>query len=115
MHWCCLLLDFQHLKDDKYPFLVAENMRTHEYDALIGFIPKSRFDPGLRENGDYWVAIWKKQDDVVNDETGLIGIQLFYRLFKLPGHPLKRIYFINIQKIIVSYPLTNPQYFLSLR
>ena len=76
------LLDFQHLKDDKYSFLVAENTQTHEFDALIGFIPTSQFDCGLRENGDYWMAIWKKRDDVVNNEIGLIGIQLFYRLLK---------------------------------
>lgn len=80
------LLDFQHYDrgNDAYNFIVAENELTGEYDALVGYIPVAQYDEELRENGDYWGAIWKRKDDVVNDEINMVGAEVYQRLFTLP-------------------------------
>lgn len=80
------LLDFQHYDqvNNAYNFIVAENQITGEYDALVGYIPTSQFDKSLKENGDYWGAIWKRRDDVENEEIDLIGSDVFQRIFSLP-------------------------------
>lgn len=78
------LLDFQHLQNDKYNFLIAENNITHTFDALIGFIPLCQFDSELKNNGDYWGAIWKIRDDIQNEEINTAGFVLWRKLFKLP-------------------------------
>lgn len=97
------LLDFQHLdkENDNYNFIVAENKETGEYDALIGFIPLSQYDPTLRENGDYWGAIWKIRDDVENSELNTVAFFLWHSLFKLPFfHSYAAIGISNIAKNI---------------
>jgi len=70
------LLNFQHYntKERKYNFILAENNVTHEIDALIGFIPTSQYDLSLECNGDYWGAIWKRREDVSNNEIKIVGI-----------------------------------------
>lgn len=80
------LLDFQHLDKDNnaYNFIVAENQITGNYDALVGYIPTSQFDRKLKENGDYWGAIWKRKDNVINEEISTIGSDVFQRIFSLP-------------------------------
>ncbi len=81
-----ILLDFQHYnsKTDSYSFIVAENRETGEYDAIIGYIPTSQFDPALAENGDYWGAIWKRRIDVNNEEIKDLGLRIWERIFELP-------------------------------
>lgn len=81
------LLDFQHLDKERevYHFIVAENQETGEFDALVGYIPLSQFDKSLEENGDYWGAIWKRRDDIVNDEIKGMGFFVWDRLFRLPN------------------------------
>lgn len=80
------LLDFQHLdkERDVYHFIVAENQNTGEYDALVGYIPLSQYDKSLECNGDYWGAIWKRRDDVLNEEIRGMGFYVWDRLFSLP-------------------------------
>lgn len=80
------LLNFQHLDKDKraYNFIVAENQQTGEYDALVGYIPVAHYDPALREYGDYWGGIWKRKDDVFNDEINTIGAEVYQHFFTLP-------------------------------
>ena len=81
------LLDFQHYnKDiDGYTFIVAENQETGEYDALEGYIPTYLYDGRLKEEGDYWSALWKRREDVEPKELGFIGIQVHMRQMKLPN------------------------------
>lgn len=80
------LLDFQHLDREReiYHFIVAENQITGDFDALVGYIPLSQFDKSLEENGDYWGAIWKRRDDIVNDEIKGMGFFVWDRMFRLP-------------------------------
>lgn len=80
------LLDFQHLDvtEDCYNFIVAENNETHEYDALVGFIPTSQYDEKLSAEGDYWGAIWKCREDVTNTEINNAAFYVWKRIFKLP-------------------------------
>lgn len=80
------LLDFQHLdkENNAYNFIVAENQLTGQYDALVGYIPTSQYDSKLKENGDYWGAIWKRKDNVENDEITTIGSDVFQHIFSLP-------------------------------
>ena len=78
------LLDFQHYsaRRDEYNYIIAKNNKTGEVDALFGFIPTSQYDSNLEVNGDYWGAIWKKRDDIDNEEIGDIGMDVFTRLFE---------------------------------
>lgn len=80
------LLDFQHYDKDNnaYNFIVAENQQTGEYDALVGYIPVAQYDSELRENGDYWGGIWKRKDDVYNEDINIVGAEVFQRFFTLP-------------------------------
>ncbi len=81
------LLDFQHLDKEKevYHFIVAENQETGDFDALVGYIPLSQYDKSLEENGDYWGAIWKRRDDIQNDEINGMGFFVWDRMFRLPN------------------------------
>lgn len=81
------LLDFQHLdrENEVYHFIVAENQETGDFDALVGYIPLSQFDKSLEENGDYWGAIWKRRDDIFNDEIKGMGFFVWDRMFRLPN------------------------------
>ena len=80
------LLDFQHLDKEKdvYHFIVAENRLTNEYDALTGYIPTWQYDRSLQD-GDYWGAIWKRRDDINNDEGKTLGLDLFMTYLELPN------------------------------
>ena len=80
------LLDFQHLDKDRnvYHFIVAENQQTKEYDALTGYIPTWQYDRSLQD-GDYWGAIWKRREDVNNDEGKTLGLDLFMTYLELPN------------------------------
>ena len=81
------LLDFQHFDKNHhaYNFVVAENSETGEYDAIVGYIPTSQYDDALANNGDYWGAIWKRRDDVMNDEIITIGAEVYQHIFTLPN------------------------------
>lgn len=81
------LLDFQHLDKERevYHFIVAENQITGDFDALVGYIPLSQYDKKLAPNGDYWGAIWKRRDDVQNNEIKGMGFFVWDELFRLPG------------------------------
>lgn len=81
------LLNFQHLDKNKdfYHFLVAENLKTKEFDALIGYIPTFQYDISLNNQGDYWGAIWKKREDVDIPEINIAGLQVWLKLLKLEG------------------------------
>lgn len=78
-----VLLDFQHLNslDNQYNYIIASNKNTKEIDALFGFIPTYQYDRDLYNNGDFWGAIWKKRDDIDNEESNEIGMDVFTRLF----------------------------------
>ena len=80
------LLKFQHYDATKkqYNFIVAENMETREYDALVGFIPVAQYDTSLLEHGNYWGAIWKCREDVQNSEINNAAFYIWKCLFKLP-------------------------------
>lgn len=80
------LLRFQHynISNDSYNFIVAENAETSEYDALVGYIPVAQYDATLKENGDYWGAIWKRRDDIQNSEINNAAFFVWKKLFKLP-------------------------------
>lgn len=77
------LLEFQHLNntDNQFNYVIALNKNTNEIDALFGYIPTYQYDRDLYSNGDFWGAIWKKRDDIDNDESNEIGMDVFTRLF----------------------------------
>lgn len=77
------LLDFQHLNspENQYNYVIASNNNTKEIDALFGYIPTYQYDRDLYSNGDFWGAIWKKRDDIDNEESNEIGMDVFTRLF----------------------------------
>lgn len=115
------LLDFQHYNknEDAYNFIVAENNETHEYDALVGFIPTSQYDISLEENGDYWGAIWKCREDVTNTEINNAAFFIWKRIFKQPyfqsyaaigiSQIAKRIYEVSRIPVAIlnQYYITN--------
>lgn len=77
------LLLFQHLdsSSNQLNYYFAQNNETKEIDALFGFIPTSQYDKKLEKNGDYWGAVWKRREDIHNDEACDIGFSVFLRLF----------------------------------
>lgn len=81
------LLDFQHLNkvDGRYDYVIANNNDTKEIDALFGYIPTYQYDESLRCQGDFWGAIWKKRDDIENEESNEIGMDVFTRIFDYPN------------------------------
>ena len=107
------LMDFQHYnsESDSYNFIVAENNQTKEYDAIVGFIPTSQFDPSLASEGDYWGAIWKIRDDVDNPEINAAGFYIWKSLLKLPGfHSYAAIAISDIAKRIYKIYRINLDY-----
>lgn len=80
------LLKFQHYDkaNDSFNFIVAENNETGEYDALVGFIPLAQYDNTLKEEGNYWGAIWKYRTDIQNSEINNAAFFIWKKLFKLP-------------------------------
>lgn len=81
-----VLMDFQHYNKNtnEYNFIVAENQNTSEYDALVGFIPLAQYDDGLKEEGNYWGAIWKAREDIDNEEINNAAFYIWKQFFKLP-------------------------------
>lgn len=81
------LLDFQHLnkKEDRYNYVIALNSNTQQIDALFGYIPTYQYDESLRAEGDFWGAIWKKREDVENEESNEIGMDVFTKIFDYPN------------------------------
>lgn len=81
------LLDFQHLnrEDNQYNYVIASNKNTKKIDALFGYIPTYQYDETLRSQGDYWGAIWKKREDIENEESNEIGMDVFTRIFDYPN------------------------------
>lgn len=108
-----VLLDFQHYnsKENCYNFIVAENNKTKEYDALMGFISTCQYDDNLTENGDYWGAIWKCREDINNSEINSVAFYVWKSIFREPhfhsyaaigiSNIAKRIY--EVSKIPVDY------------
>ena len=81
------LLDFQHLNkiDYRYNYVIAISNSTHEIDALFGYIPTYQYDESLKKFGDFWGAIWKKREDIENEESNEIGMDVFTRIFEYPN------------------------------
>lgn len=81
------LLLFQHLdsSSNQLNYYMAQNNETKEIDALFGFIPTSQYDDKLEKNGDYWGAVWKRREDIHNEEVNDIGFSVFLRLFDEPN------------------------------
>ncbi len=62
------ILDFQHYFKDHYSIIIGYNTETKEIDGLFCIIPLCRYDHSLKENGNFWSALLKIRDDVVNSE-----------------------------------------------
>ncbi len=54
------LLDWQHLDrvNKKYNFIVADNRATGAFDAILGYVATSHFDPLLLREKDVWLTTW---------------------------------------------------------
>lgn len=96
------LLDFQHFDNvnNRYTYIIAENNISHEIDALVGFIPTSQYDFLLSSQGDYWAAIWKKRDDIINEEINDVGMEVFMKIFEFPN--LHSFTAIGISKVAMK-------------
>jgi hypothetical protein len=69
------LLSWQHLDkiNNRFNFVVAFNIKTKQFDAILGFIPTTQFDNEI-EAKDIWLAIWKVKESYASSG---IGLQLF--------------------------------------
>jgi len=97
------LLKFQHLnkETDECNYIVGVNQSTGGIDALVGFIPTSQYDKSLYSQGDYWGAIWKKREDVQNEEINDLGMDVFLKIFEFDNfHSFAAIGISNIAKKI---------------
>ncbi|NDJ28027.1 hypothetical protein DMB95_07815 [Campylobacter sp. MIT 12-8780] len=75
------LLDFQHLdkENKRYNFVVAFNTQSKEFDAILGFIPLSKYDISLKSLNEYWLAIWMVKKEFAKHG---IGLKLYYHFIK---------------------------------
>ena len=67
---------WQHVYEDEFCYLIAQNGRTGEIDGLIGYIPYSNSIPR-----DIFGALWKVKDDA---SPGL-GLRMRLALSRMPG------------------------------
>ncbi|MBE7177981.1 MAG: hypothetical protein INR69_16370 [Mucilaginibacter polytrichastri] len=81
------IMDFQHFEKDTqtYNYVIAINPQTQEVDGLMGFIPTWHFDRHLKDEKDYWGAIWKVRTDTTNPEIKLLGLDLFESFQRITG------------------------------
>lgn len=92
------LMDFNHRNSEGlYNYIIAVNNTSGEIDGLIGFIPTSHYDKELTDERDYWGAIWKVREDVINEEIKMLGLFLFEKLIEITN--LKTFGAIGISKI----------------
>lgn len=73
------LLDFQHKSENGYNFYIARENGHDDFIAVLGFIPVAHFDESLAEECDYWMAIWKADE---NSSQSLAGLKLMQTLQK---------------------------------
>jgi hypothetical protein len=72
------LFYFQHLDkvNHRLNFVVAENLKTREFDGIFGFILSDIYDNSKTIIPIKWGAIWKVRDDVHNSEIRNLGLAL---------------------------------------
>jgi hypothetical protein len=82
------LMDFQHLNPitGDYNFIIAENKKTRELDAMSGYIPVYQYDFNLYkpDEVDLWGAIWKVRDDIREEDMSLLAVFLFEKYIEIP-------------------------------
>lgn len=78
------ILDWQYLnrEEGRYNFVVAYNEVSCAFDAILGFIPTSHFDPLLDQYGEYWLAIWSVSDAVKKSLSGMNLLHFFRNKMK---------------------------------
>lgn len=93
------MLDFQHLnlENKVYNFVVAYNEQTENFDAVLGFIPLSRYDKNLNHN-DFWLALWKVKEEYKKYGIGLELLFYFNRTFE--PHSLSAVGISDVAKRI---------------
>jgi hypothetical protein len=76
------LLNFQHLNliDNILNYVVAVDDDSTEIIAILGFIPISQYDAGLRNEKDLWLAIWKTDEQ--NPKSKGTGVQMLEYLIE---------------------------------
>lgn len=83
------LFDFQHKNPltGNYNFIIAKapNRKDDKIIALMGYIPTYQYDKELVRNGDFWGAIWKKREDVIDDEFKSTGFDVYQRIYEEPN------------------------------
>lgn len=77
-----MVFDFQHKFDDRYTFVIAENKKTKEIDAVYGYILTHKYDETRQIPNVAWGAIWKVRDDVNNPEIDSLGLGLLRFILK---------------------------------
>ncbi|WP_026497333.1 hypothetical protein [Butyrivibrio sp. WCD3002] len=80
-HIFCLskeVFDFQHLdkENHRYNFVIARYKEDNAIHALLGFVPTSQFDSGIKRTM-VWPCIWKNRDDI--KRKGL-GVSMYHYL-----------------------------------
>jgi len=75
------LLKWQHWdnKKKRLNFIAAFDSKTGDIVAILGIIPTSHYDIKLKDEKDFWMAIWKVRDE--NIKQGL-GVKLLAYLEK---------------------------------
>jgi hypothetical protein len=93
------ILEWQHVGSGgtNLNFVLGLHGDTGEVMGLLGFIPLSRFDGGLGDSLDFWLAIWRVRDDV--QEVAGLGLVLlqFLRSRKNP----RSIGAVGLSKMVV--------------
>lgn len=81
------IMDFQHKLDDcdDYSIVIGYNTETKEIDGVFCVIYMSKYDPSLYKNGNYWSALLKVRDDVVNPDIKHLVFDFILFIYNLPN------------------------------
>lgn len=76
------LLKWQNFNKERndFNYIVAYNSNTDNFDAVLGFIFTSHFNPALIDQKDVWLVVWKANLDTA-ERKGL-GLELLFYIQK---------------------------------
>src|ERR1035437_2511811 len=117
------LLKWQHLNtvNNHLNYILSEREEDERIIAVFGCISTSQFDKNLRDQKDFWLAIWKVDTDIAPPGIGMVQYNFFVdtyqpnsigaigindkiaKLYKFLGYKpgvLNQYYYLNPQKKI---------------
>jgi hypothetical protein len=75
------LFDWQYKEDGYYNFVIGRNNNTGKIDGAMGFIPVYHFDENLKQNNEFYGALWSTNENA-GPGLGMAIMKYVWRRFK---------------------------------